>query len=721
VLIRTRLTLLALGVLLAYSALIGFVLIDREKRFEARLSDEVLQSQRVGWERIFEQQRLDHAQVVTRALELPGLTDAVARADGNACARALQPLPSAFPLARLDVVLPDRRTLCSSRAGMAPVDEGLLTRLMLESPTQAGVVLSDEPRYHWLYGQRLDVARQRSANPAQVSTGPAFALLIVSSAMDASLATLRDTLQSEVALTHLRGRALLATDPDLFARLSPSLNWQAPDVLRKRLAGSTYLVASQPVVSPAGRTIGILASARDVTQIADREVGGTYLYVGGALMLVLLTAAGAFYYLRNALDPLGRAVSALEKLARGDTNVRLDAEGEQRNDEAGKIGQGIAALRGEMLNLQMLRDERNRARQQQERVIRDQLKALARNLDAGSREEILRELEAGLARASNKDVLSLSGRLAALESRAPNENDLTALAGMLGRMSGIIATQQGKLLKALKEVQAAAETRAKLAGLQQELQIARQMQAAILPREAPDHPGVDVASIMIPAKEIGGDFYDYFFLGPDRLALVIADVSGKGVPAAFFMAISRTLLKSYSAIFPTAAECIERLNNQLAADNEQTMFVTTFYGVLDLTSGLFTYVNAGHNPPVLRRREDKPEYLPLTKNVALAVMDGLPFTETTLQLHPGDTLVLYTDGVTEATDVDGNFYGEERLIRVLSRLVAMAPITAIPTEVVSDIRAFERGGAQADDITCVAVRLTGRARPQPIDSQGASA
>jgi phosphoserine phosphatase RsbU/P len=350
----------------------------------------------------------------------------------------------------------------------------------------------------------------------------------------------------------------------------------------------------------------------------------------------------------------------------------------------------------------------SRANLQQERLIKEQLRNLANSLDPASREEIIRALEGhNDPLKSPLNALSLTGRVATLVSARESDNQLASLASTLTRLSELITSQQSRLMALLRELQEAMEHKARLASLQQELEIARQMQLSILPRSAPETPAIEISSIMIPAKEVGGDFYDFFLLDDQRLAVVVADVSGKGVPAAFFMAISRTLLKNNAVFVSRPADVIALLNDQLAMDNDQMMFVTLFYGILDLRNGQFTYVNAGHNPPVHIRSNGEPELLPLTKAMALAVLEGQTFPEGQLTLAAGETLVFYTDGVTEATSLSEELYGEKRLLNVLKGRNGPGQAGVIPAEILQSIREFERGAAQADDITTVALTFVG--------------
>ena len=404
--------------------------------------------------------------------------------------------------------------------------------------------------------------------------------------------------------------------------------------------------------------------------------------------LFLLAAVYAFF--RHTLAPLSQSIGALEQLSQGKFNIHLDNAETDTDGEVCMLARNVQKIRRELIQLETLRQERVRLRIQHERLIRSELRNLAESLDPASREEILKTLQHEPQQAepyaSNK---SASG--------------LAELASVLGRMSGLVSTQQNRLLKLLKELQASMQTQALLASLQQELEIARQMQLSILPRETPNTRHVSIDATMIPAKEVGGDFYDYFFIDEDHLAIVVADVSGKGVPAAFFMAISRTLLKSNAMHLQTPSATIASLNDQLCAENEQMMFVTVFYAVLELSTGVLRYVNAGHNPPICTLKKEV-NFLATRKNMALAVMEEQDFAAGEICLAPGDSIVLYTDGVTEATNTSQELFGDARLLEAIR---ATTFSQGVPDTLITRIRDFEQGAPQADDITVVALRYIG--------------
>jgi len=215
---------------------------------------------------------------------------------------------------------------------------------------------------------------------------------------------------------------------------------------------------------------------------------------------------------------------------------------------------------------------------------------------------------------------------------------------------------------------------------------------------------------MDTAKEVGGDFYDFYLLGEDKLAFLVADVSGKGIPAAMFMMTSKTLLKDFAEGGMEVNEVFTRANAKLCEGNEAGMFVTAWMGVLDLKTGLLTYANAGHNPPLLRHKGGDFEYLRTRPNFILAGMDGVRYKKHELQLRPGDEIYLYTDGVTEAQNLQQELFGEDRLLAGLNGCKGL-PVDAICKKIKADVDAFAGDADQFDDITMLCVKLTERAEP----------
>lgn len=242
--------------------------------------------------------------------------------------------------------------------------------------------------------------------------------------------------------------------------------------------------------------------------------------------------------------------------------------------------------------------------------------------------------------------------------------------------------------------------------IDEDLVLARQLQAAILPTDFHNYDQTEVAAAMRPAYEMGGDFYDVFRIDAARLGLVVADVSGKGVAAAFFMAVARTMLRDIARSGVTPADCIARVNETLCTENPIDMFVTLFYGELDETTSEVVYVNAGHCEPVIASAAAGARLLRRTGDPALGLIPGKRFDQHRFTLARGETFFLYTDGVTEAFSPDGQLYAVERLLDVAQAEAGSAP-RALMLAVIRSVDAFANGAVQSDDITCLAVRRIG--------------
>ena len=243
-----------------------------------------------------------------------------------------------------------------------------------------------------------------------------------------------------------------------------------------------------------------------------------------------------------------------------------------------------------------------------------------------------------------------------------------------------------------------------------ELNVATQIQADMLPRIFPAFPErqeFDIYATMNPAKEVGGDFYDFFLVDDDHLAVVIADVSGKGVPAALFMVIAKTLIKNHAQNKEAPGEVFTNTNEQLCEGNDAGLFVTAWMGILQISTGHFVYVNAGHNPPLLRRAGGSFEWLKSRPGFVLAGMEGVRYRENEMELAPGDVLYLYTDGVTEATDAHQQLFGEERLQTALNEQ-PMLPVGQMLSKIKGCIDSFVGEAEQFDDITMLGLEYLKR-------------
>jgi serine phosphatase RsbU (regulator of sigma subunit) len=248
-------------------------------------------------------------------------------------------------------------------------------------------------------------------------------------------------------------------------------------------------------------------------------------------------------------------------------------------------------------------------------------------------------------------------------------------------------------------------TTAEKEGLLKELEIARGIQQRLLPQIAPKIEGMDLAAHNEPAREVGGDFYDFIPVMEDNLGLVIADVSGKGMPAAMFMGLSRTIIRASATGDPAATNAIQQANELICRDSTSGMFVTLFYAVLNTRWKRLRYVNAGHNPPMVFRKSSDEAIFLRAKGIALGVAHEIDLEELSIDLASGDILVMYTDGITEAINEQEEAFGVERLIQVILThrdLSSQAIIDQVQHEVIS----FAGSQPQFDDITLMILKLT---------------
>ena len=259
-----------------------------------------------------------------------------------------------------------------------------------------------------------------------------------------------------------------------------------------------------------------------------------------------------------------------------------------------------------------------------------------------------------------------------------------------------------KAVEQIAFIRSAQKEHAALVDIQGDLTVAREIQHAILPRsyklKMEDADKVDIYASMVAAKDVGGDFYDFFPIDDHRIGFTMADVSGKGVPAAIFMAVSRTLVKATGLRGLPSNECMVIVNNMLCGESVDSMFVTVFYGIYDLRTGMIDFTNAGHNPPYILHADGTAEMLATKANLVLGAVEGIPFTNESMQLNPGDAIVMYTDGVTEAENIDHDQFGESRLEAVLATLKGSQSEQIVET-INSEVKKFAGDAPQSDDIT----------------------
>jgi sigma-B regulation protein RsbU (phosphoserine phosphatase) len=310
----------------------------------------------------------------------------------------------------------------------------------------------------------------------------------------------------------------------------------------------------------------------------------------------------------------------------------------------------------------------------------------------------------------------LSRMADATESIAAGDLDVELPVTQSGDEVGMLTRAFDKMRLSLKEhIRVLTETTAAKQRIESELNIAHDIQMSILPKifpPFPDRHDIDIYATIEPAKEVGGDFYDFFFIDDTHICVVIADVSGKGVPASLFMAVTKTLIKAKTTAKSIPGEVLTRVNAELSEGNDTNMFVTVFLSILDLATGDFSYANGGHNPPLLIQQEGGVTFIEGSGEPIVGVLEGINYRTKTLRLKNGDRVCMYTDGVTEAANEHDELFGEKRMvafITVFKNHTLEDEIRGLKEEV----SRFAANVPQADDITILGLQFNGRDQLPP--------
>lgn len=503
--------------------------------------------------------------------------------------------------------------------------------------------------------------------------------------------------KSEVFLINRRGRLLFGTDEKIWTGISQHLSFDTNTPVHTLGLENQYFSLTSSLAQGAINPTGYVVSARDISEshLAFQKL--EWITYGGAAIFLFLAGLALWLYMRHSLFPLTYSIQALASLSQGNFSQHISIR--PGKDEVSGIGIAITKFQKNLMRLEQMTKSRIDRGRRQSNIIRRELTGLAETLDEQSRRDILEDLnevEAKLAETIDMDDGVRAG------------NELAAMALTLNRLRDRIQNQHGQLAETISELEEALKSKTAYLALQQELEIGTRVQLAMLPDDLPQTPQLRIAGKMIPAKEVGGDFYDFFYLDEKRLAVVVADVSGKGVPAALFMAITRSLLRATAEIFEQPSDCIAALNDAVCDNNKEELFVTVFYGILDLETGTFCYANAGHNPAYhMTTQGSQAVELPLTGGVALGVMDELPYEQNQIQLAVGDGLFLYTDGISEAMDEENSEYGTKKLEDILKSDDGKN-VNKLLDDIYIDIQNFAGNAPQADDITSVMLRFDGK-------------
>ena len=620
----------------------------------------------------------------------PALLAAAAADDATAVSRLLLDTQTRAFVTQIDIVARDR--LLASSAGLAAetplIDTSNLTSRLLRDPWLVGVESGAD-------GQVMLVV---------TTAFPGGRAMSIAAHIDDVLTTMGRDADRKLFLVDRGGALLLSTSQPDWSALSILLARRdagRDDRMQVDREGHSFDIVSTPLLNTAGLEIGTLVSMRDATVASQRRTL-VLLVTGAAALLVFMALLLALYgFTKGALDPLAEITRVIRAMAAGDTMV--SAEMPDRRDEVGAIANAVEIFRRDIVALARTKLTGTLRQAQQQALIRTEMAKLASVLDANEREDLLADL-------------------AEIEAAAKEGGEEgTALAEGFRRMSARVTAQHRKLADLLAErtrdldtVRQALAERAQLSRLRQELEVARHLQLSSLPQIFPPFPhrhDFEVFAAMEPAKEVGGDFYDFALLDGDRLALLIGDASGKGVSAAMFIAMGRSILRSAIVRGASPAQALALANSTLAVENHTMMFATVFVAILDLRTGWLTYASAGHNPPYLVTPSGTVSILGGITGIALGIMEDGVYDDEEMVVPVGGSLVLFTDGVTEANAPDMSMFEEGRLEAALADLSEADPEATVAT-ILAAVRDFAAGEEQADDITVLSARYLGPVSPR---------
>ena len=688
--LKARIGVIVIGFMAVMVAGLVFAGNLREQALRDQLDRTARTGSRALWSKIVEtgvQRMRERAPIVAENQALRAALQGGDRGEiSQAAQAALVTLRRTGDVTRLDLVSPTKEVLYSSMPAFAPAaaaSDDALARMIERGWTGGGVAIDAERNVTLSVGV-----------PLYDENGATLAVAVYATDILEALTELKADTGAEALIVNRRGRLLVGTDPEVWERIGGTGGLAGSTSEPERSGDQVFSRAAFPLEAELGNLVASVVTVQDVSAVfADQRRVSLITALAGA-GFVLASLVGLTLYLRGALSRLTDGVVVLDALSRGDTQATVAVSEEESDDEVARIARAVNTFRTQTLALRRHRRRALLRRRQQERFIHGEMTRLADTLNEEERRDILRDLA----------EVQAPGGAADTDGTGDHEggNELQMIGMAFQKMTGRVGRQQQRLTTLVAQLQEALRTKTAYMALQRDLQIASRVQRSFLPGERFEAPGVKIQAAMHPAKEVGGDFYDFFLLDENRIGVVVGDVAGKGVPASMFMAVTRTVIRATARqVEYGPGECLRVVNDTLVEATAGDMFVTVFYGVYDVRDGSFVYTNGGHNSPVLVTR-DGVQRIPLTGGVALAMFDGLTYEEGLVTVPPGCKLFLYTDGVPESANMAEEEYGYERMEEILRQSADRSTGDTL-VMMLRSIEEFAGEAAQFDDITMVAL------------------
>ncbi len=687
--IKARISIIVVCFMAVMVAGLVFAGFQREALLREQLDQTAIGGSRALWSKIVET-GIQRMRELTPVVEQDAALRAALVSDdrgliANAARDLLGRLQRTGDVTRLDLVSLSREVLYSSVPAFEPAaaaSDDALAAMIAQRRGSSGVAIDAERNVTLSLGV-----------PLADDAGAPLAVAIYATDIIQALSQLKDDTGAEALIVNRRGRLLVGTDPQVWDAVGGTARLREGASQESRDGGRVWSLAAFPLEAELGHLVAQVITVRDVSA-ADAEQRRvsliTFAAIGGFLLLSLLALS---YYLRRSLSPLTDGVRVLDALSHGDTQAAVEVGEGRGNDELARIAEAVNTFRTQTIALRRHRRRAARRQRQQERFIRGEMTRLSSTLNKEERKDILTDLaEIEAPAAARKEA----------RADVPADEDTTGDLQVMGfafqKMADRVGRQQERLRTLVAELQEALRTQTAYMALQHDLQVATRVQRSFLPGETLDTSSSHIHATMHAAKEVGGDFYDFFPLDDHRIGVVIGDVAGKGVPASLFMAVTRTVIRATARYVEDGpGKCLEMVNETLVDASRSDLFVTVFYGIYDQRDGSLVYANGGHNPPVLVA-PGRAERLPLTGGVALAMFEGLPYEVGRVEIPPDGKLFIYTDGVPEATNREEEEFGYERMEANLLTSAERSPRDTIET-MLRTVEEFVGEAAQFDDIT----------------------
>ena len=695
--LRTRICLLGIIVVIMVNIAIVFAAVKREDLIRLQFSNEIIADQSKLWNQVKEEfiERMEDQAWIMSENRILGnaLADGDTEELQQIASQISEKLRNEEIADRFDLIYPDGTLAYSSHSGVfqSPIIVASVARDAIADQEQVRGIGNDKQRNTAIV----------FGTPLRSDSGQVVGLGVYATNIVDALADLEKSNNSSVMIVNRRGRLLVAPNSDTWNQFSDTVNLNEISELQTISdQGHFYSVLVLPQIANLGGLVARLVNIKDVTHLVLQQRKISQIIAMLIIVFVILSMLGLYLYMSRSFSPLTEGVNVLNALSKGDLQIQI--EHATRKDEVGQIANAVNVFRDSMIQFNRFRRSHERQRARQERFIYREMTRLADTMDEGEdRSAILDELD-HLGQIVQNEVEDGDNQNYAIMnainegSRSKDSDSLALMAVAFQSMSNRIQDQHQRLRNALA-------TKEAFISLRKELDIATRVQLSLLPGHIETSDAFDIFGGMWPAKEVGGDFFDYFRLDEHRIGVAIADVSGKGVPAALFTVMARTILRGSIAHLDSPGKILQSVNDFLANNNDEDLFVTFFYGILDERTGRLTYSNCGHNPPIVSDKNGS-RPLKLTNGMVLAMFSDIEFEDGCVDLLPGSRLVMFTDGIPEAFNAEEEAYGDDRLLDTVDALPEQDPADDVK-QIVNSVNDFVKDAPQFDDIACVVMHF----------------